>query len=159
MRILCVLCLCALCLCANSASFKETRYLYALDKNVTLEGFITFGEQNIIIEYVTPESKVLTYFEEKLTIQDANGYQVVDAQRMPSLNYFFMIIKAVHEQNNALLDSFFEATTKGDETLLLPKGVAAEVLEEVRITKQTGALKSLHVRIKNGDRIGIEIRH
>ena len=156
-----VLCLLSLLhLFANdAAAFKETRYLYALDKTITLEGFITFGEQNIIIEYVKPESKVLTYFEEKLTIQDQNGYNVIDAQSMPSMNYFFMIIKAVHEENSVLLDSFFEAKTQGDETLLSPKGVAAEVLEEVRITRQATKLQSLHVKIKNGDRITIEIRN
>ena len=150
--------LCSLALFGATASnFKETRYLYALDKNITLEGFITFGEQNIIIEYVKPESKVLTYFEEKLTIQDQNGYRAVDAQSMPSLNYFFMIIKAVHDENSVLLDSFFDAKTEGDETQLIPKGVAAEVLEEVRIVRQTTKLKSLQVKIKNGDRITIEI--
>ena len=142
---------------ATFSNFKETRYLYALDKNITLEGFITFGEQNIIIEYVKPESKVLTYFEEKLTIQDQNGYNVIDAQSMPSLNYFFMIIKAVHDENSVLLDSFFDAKTKDNETLLIPKGVAAEVLEEVRIVRQAKKLKSLQVKIKNGDRITIEI--
>jgi len=156
-----VLCLLSLLhLFANdAAAFKETRYLYALDKTITLEGFITFGEQNIIIEYVKPESKVLTYFEEKLTIQDQNGYNVIDAQSMPSMNYFFMIIKAVHEENSVLLDSFFEAKIEGEETLLSPKGVAAEVLEEVRITRHATKLKSLHVKIKNGDRITIEIRN
>lgn len=155
---LCLLCSLAL-FGATASNFKETRYLFALDKNVTLEGFITFGEQNIIIEYVKPESKVLTYFEEKLTIQDQNGYHVIDAQSMPSMNYFFLIIKAVHDENSVLLDSFFEAKTEGDETLLSPKGVAAEVLEEVRITRHIKELKSLQVKIKNGDRITIEIRN
>ncbi len=154
-----VLCLALLLsLFANDASnFKETRYLYALDKNITLEGFITFGEQNIVIEYVKPESKVLTYFEEKLTIQDQNGYKVIDAQSMPSVNYFFMIIKAVHDENTLLLDTFFDAKTDGEETRLSPKGVAAEVLEEVRIIRHDKKLHSLHVKIKNGDRITIEV--
>lgn len=160
MKVIVLYLLFSLGLFANDASsFREMRYLYALDKNITFEGFITFGEQNIIIEYIKPESKVLTYFEEKLTIQDQNGYHVVDAQSMPSLNYFFMIIKAVHDENSVLLDSFFVATMRGDETLLSPKGVAAEVLEEVRITRQVKKLKSLHVKIKNGDRITIEIRN
>jgi len=143
----------------DSAAFTETRYLYALDKTITLEGFITFGEQNIIIEYVKPDSKVLTYFEERLSIQDQNGYNVIDAQSMPSMNYFFMIIKAVHDENSVLLDSFFEAKIEGEETLLIPKGVAAEVLEEVRISRHATKLQSLHVKIKNGDRITIEIRN
>ena len=158
MRVIVLYCLFFLSLFANdSATFKETRYFYALDKNITLEGYITFGEQNIVIEYVKPEPKVLTYFEEKLTIQDAKGYQVIDAQSMPSMNYFFMIIKAVHDENSVLVDSFFEAKTEGDETLLSPKGVAAEVLEEVRIIRHATKLKSLHVKIKNGDRITIEV--
>ena len=160
MKIIVLCFLSLLCLFANDASeFKETRYLYALDKNITLEGFITFGEQNIIIEYTKPESKVLTYFEEKLSIQDQNGYKIIDAQSMPSMNYFFMIIKAVHDENKTLLASFFDAIENGDETLLTPKGVAAEVLEEVRISRQEKKLKSLHVKIKNGDRITIEIRN
>lgn len=160
MKIIFVWLLSLLCLFANDTSeFKETRYLYALDKTITLEGFITFGEQNIIIEYVKPESKVLTYFEEKLTIQDSNGYKVIDAQSMPSMNYFFMIIKAVHDENKTLLGSFFDATQNGDETVLTPKGVAAEVLEEVRILRQAAQLKSLHVKIKNGDRITIEVKN
>jgi hypothetical protein len=70
-----------------------------------------------------------------------------------------MIIKAVHDENSVLLDSFFDAKTKDDETLLSPKGVAAEVLEEVRITRHAKKLQSLHVKIKNGDRITIEIRN
>jgi len=153
-----IFCVCTtLSLFADASNFKETRYMYALDKNITLEGFITFGEQNIVIEYVKPESKVLTYFEEKLTIQDQNGYKVIDAQSMPSLNYFFMIIKAVHNDNSVLMSSFFDVTTKDEETLLSPKGVAAEVLEEVCITRHNQQLKSLHVKIKNGDRITIEI--
>jgi len=143
----------------DSSAFKETRYLYALDKNITLEGFITFGAQNVVIEYVKPESKVLTYFEDKLTIQDANGYQVIDTKQMPSMHYFFMIIKAVHDENTLVLDSFFEVTTHEDETRLHPKGVAAEVLEEVRIIRHNQHLQSLHVKIKNGDRITIEIKN
>ncbi len=158
MRVIVLYCLFFLSLFANdSATFKETRYFYALDKNITLEGYITFGEQNIVIEYVKPEPKVLTYFEEKLTIQDAKGYQVIDAQSMPSMNYFFMIIKAVHDENTLLLNSFFEPTAQGDETVLTPKGVAAEVLEEVRIVRHEKKLHSLHVKIKNGDRITIEV--
>jgi hypothetical protein len=151
-----VLLMCALF--ANTSSrFKETRYVYALDKNISLEGFITFGEHNIIIEYSKPEPKVLTYFEEKLTIQDPSGYTIVDVQSMPSLSYFFMIIKAVHDENTLLLDSFFETTIKANQTHLSPKGVTAEILEEVYVERRDKALKSLHVKIKNGDRISIEI--
>lgn len=140
-----------------SSNFKETRYLYALDKNISLEGFITFGEQNIIIEYSKPEPKVLTYFEGKLTIQDQSGYTVVDVQSMPSLSYFFMVIKAVHDENTVLLDSFFDTLTKENQTYLIPKGVTAQILEEVCIERHGKELKALHVKIKNGDRISIEI--
>ncbi len=141
-----------------SSTFKETRYVYALDKNISFEGFITFGEHNIMIEYNKPESKVLTYFEDTLTIQDQSGYTTVNVQSMPSLSYFFMIIKAVHDENTLLLDSFFDTTvTNENQTHLAPKGVTAEILESVSIKRRSRELKALHVKIKNGDRISIEI--
>ncbi len=141
-----------------SSTFKETRYVYALDKNISFEGFITFGEHNIMIEYNKPESKVLTYFEDTLTIQDQSGYTTVNVQSMPSLSYFFMIIKAVHDENALLLDSFFDTTvTNENQTHLAPKGVTAEILESVSIKRRSRELKALHVKIKNGDRISIEI--
>ncbi|MBN1839258.1 MAG: hypothetical protein JW802_04350 [Campylobacterales bacterium] len=141
----------------ESSSFKERRYSYALDKDIFFEGFITFNDASIMIEYVKPESKVLTYFEEKLSIQDDKGFWSVDAQQMPSLSYLFMIIKAVHEQNSLLLERFFDATTQENQTKLLPKEAVAHVLEEVIITYQNKRLHSLHVKMKNKDRIEIEI--
>ena len=140
-----------------SSQFKETRYIYALDKNISFEGFITFGEQNLMIEYVKPESKVLTYFENKLSIQDQNGFHSVDTTTTPMLHYFFMVIKAIHEENKVLLDSFFDQKEEAKQILLMPKGVVAEVLEEVRLQKRGNKLEYLHVKIKNGDRITIEI--
>ncbi len=148
-----LLCALALNLLLGASAFKETRYLYALDKTLTLEGFITFGEENIVIEYTKPNTKVLTYFEDKLSIQDENGYEMIDTQQMPSLHYFFMIIQAVHTQNTPALEMFFE-TQNG---ILIPKGVAAEVLEKVEIHYVGDTLHSLHVAMKNGDRIDIEV--
>lgn len=143
---------------ANTPSqFKETRYSYALDKNISFEGFITFGEQNIVIEYIKPEAKVLTYFEEKLSIQDQNGFKMVDTTSTPAIHYFFMIIKAIHDENSVLMDSFFDQKIEGKEAILTPKGVTAEILMEVRIKRNGKKLESLHVKIKNGDRITIEI--
>ena len=143
---------------ANSpVQFKETRYIYAIDKNIFFEGFITFGKENIIIEYIKPEQKVLTYFEEKLSIQDQNGYQIIDTFSAPTIKYFFMIIKAINEENNVLLDSYFDQVLKDATIILIPKGIAAEVLNEVILKKNGKKLEYLHVKIKNGDRITIEI--
>lgn len=146
--------LCSL-LASASSGFKETRYLYALDKNISLEGYITFGAQNIVIEYVKPESKVLTYFEEKLTIQGQNGYTMVDAQALFKL--FFYDYQSGAWWKQPFIEFFFDTTTKGNQTLLSPKGITAEVLEEVHIERHNKQLKALHVKIKNGDRISIEI--
>ena len=68
-----------------------------------------------------------------------------------------MILKAVHEQNTLLLERFFDATTHENQTTLLPKEAVANLLEEVIITYQNKHLHSLHVKMKNKDRIEIEI--
>ncbi|AFL69519.1 hypothetical protein [Sulfurospirillum barnesii] len=156
MKFLALLCL-MFNLLLGASAFKETRYLYALDKTLALEGFITFGEHTIVIEYTKPNTKVLTYFEDKLSIQDENGYQMVEAQQMPSLTYLFMIIKAVHEENTLLLEEFFDANVEQNSTYLSPKEAISHVLFGVRIERKNKRLSALHVTMKNGDRIDIEI--
>ncbi|MDD3324023.1 MAG: hypothetical protein PHN38_02735 [Sulfurospirillaceae bacterium] len=136
--------------------FKETRYIYAIDKTLLLEGYITFGEQNVIIEYTKPQPKVLTYFEGGLSIQDENGYTATQLNANSAMNYFFMIIKAIEENNDALLESFFTSKTDAQTTILEPKDTASQMVQEVKITKNGNKLKSLHVELKNGDRITIE---
>lgn len=140
-----------------SVPFKEERYIYAIDKTLHLEGFITFTQQSIIIEYTKPEAKVLTYFEEKLSLQDQKGYRMIDTVSNPMLGYFLMIIKAIHEDNLVFINSFFEQKMEGSMLKLTPKGVAANVLDEVLVERKNKQLKSLHVKIKNGDRISIDV--
>ena len=76
---------------------------------------------------------------------------------MPSINYFFMIVKAVHDDNMTLIDTFFTSQTTNTLTTLTPIGVAAEVLEKASIKKDGTGLRFLEVSLKNGDRISIEI--
>jgi hypothetical protein len=156
-----VFCLFAVCsgvFADASSHFQETRYVYALDKNLTLEGYISFREQSILLEYVKPENKLLTYYEGNLSIQDAQGYRTIDTAQMPSLRYLFTVIKAVHDEDQSLLEHFFDASKHGDTLHLTPKGAVQELLESIDVVTKKAVLKSLHVRMKNGDRILIEIQ-
>ena len=139
--------------------FRETRYFYALDQTIALEGDITFRESSILLEYSQPEQKLLTFFENTLSIQDAQGYRMIDTNTTPMLRYFFLILQAIHEENQTLLQTFFDIQKQGETQRLVPKDIAKEALEEVIVAMHQHQVHSLQVKIKNGDRITIEIKN
>ena len=148
------------CLFAESTvHFQETRYFYALDQTISLEGDITFRESSILLEYSKPEQKLLTFFESTLSIQDAQGYRMIDTNTTPMLRYFFLILQAIHDDNQTLLKTFFDIQKKDETQQLVPKDIAKEALEEVIVTIHQQQVQSLQVKIKNGDRIAIEIEN
>lgn len=152
----------ALCLWGVSAfgqpfSFHETRYSDGLARTFSLEGLITFNDQQTIIEYVKPQTKMLVYFEGMLSLQDEHGYRMIDRASAPSAHYFFMLIRALHEDDKAQLEAFFTWEEAGKKVHLVPKNPVDEVLENVDVVYKKEGLKSLHVRMKNKDWIRIEI--
>lgn len=139
--------------------FKEKRYLYALDQNISLEGDITFRESSILLEYSQPESKLLTFFDRNLSIQDAQGYRIINITTTPMVHYFFLVLQAIHEKNQALIQTFFDLQKTGEIQRLMPKDIAKEVIEEITVTMHQDQIQSFQVNIKNGDRIYIEIQN
>ena len=144
-------------LISQTFSFVESRYIDAFERELKLEGFISFVGEQIVIEYIKPKERVIVYFNDMVSSQDANGYEMVDFAKSPSIYYLFMLIKALHVQDKNSLDSFFEWVQNGDIAELLPKDVASGVVEKASVLYENSALKYIHVELKNSDRIKIEI--
>lgn len=141
----------------QSFSFLETRYSDALEKSFELEGVITFNGEQIILEYIKPQEKVIVYFEGAISLQDSNGYQIINFETSPSIHYFFILIKALHVKDKEQLEAFFEWREFDNEILLLPKDVTQNIIRNVKVLYKNDMLESLHVSLKNSDWIRIEI--
>ena len=144
-------------LISQTFSFVENRYIDAFEREFKLDGFISFNNEQIVIEYVKPKERVIVYFNDMVSSQDANGYEIVDFATSPSIHYLFMLIKALHTQDKNVLAGFFEWVQNENMVELLPKDIAGGVIERVSVVYENEMLKSIHVELKNNDRIKIEI--
>lgn len=124
-----------------SESFKETRYIYSIDKEIYYEGEITFAKESISIEYSKPTHQTLEYASE-----DENSQK----------KYFYLILKSIHDDNTVLLDDFFSRSEDENATTLLPKELIKDFITQVHFKKDEHGLKWLQIDMKNEDWIKIE---
>ena len=127
-----------------SESFKETRYIYSVDKEIHYEGEITFAQDSIKIEYTKPTHQIIEYLSE-----DENAQK----------KYFYLIVKSIHDDNSVLLNDFFTESTDGKATTLLPKELIGDFIKKVRFKKDKNSLDFLQIYMKNEDWIKIETVH
>lgn len=127
-----------------SESFKETRYIYSIDKEIYYEGEITFAKESIKIEYTKPTHQSIEYFSE-----DKNAQK----------KYFYLILKSIHDEDTVLLNDFFIESEDGNVTTLLPKELIGDYIKQVRFKKDENTIEFLQIYMKNDDWIKIETLH
>lgn len=147
----------ALSLKAEDLAFTESRYINALDKTLTLSGNINFDNERIKIVYKEPHQKTILYEDETLTIDDGKNSKTISINSEPVMGYFFMVIKAIHDENYTFLDTFFTTEHFDTYTKLTPKEVVAQYLQEVLFYKNKENLKFLKMVTTAQDRIEIEV--
>lgn len=149
---------CNIVFASNSSKFSEIRYVNALDKTFTLSGNISFSENDIKIEYLHPQPRIITYQDELLIIKENNSTKTVEINSQPVMGYFFMIIRAIYDDNYILLDSFFDIEeVELGHTKLIPKDLSAQYLEDIVFYKDERNLKLLKIVTTSQDRIEIEV--
>ncbi|MDX1808676.1 MAG: hypothetical protein R3331_03990 [Sulfurospirillaceae bacterium] len=121
--------------------FKETRYLYAIDKSIDFEGSITFLKESIKITYIKPKQESIVYTQN-------------DAIKQKKL--FFMILEAIHSDDETLLGEFFEIKKDKNIVTLRPLELAKEYIKKVEYEKQKDRLIFIEIFMQNNDRIKIE---
>ncbi len=121
--------------------FKESRYIYAIDKTLEYEGEITFKKSSVEIAYTKPKEEKIIYLED-----DENRQK----------RAYFMILKAIYSEDITLLKEFFEMKEEESKTLLLPFGVLGDYMRQVEFKKVGRDLEYLKIQMQNEDWIEIE---
>lgn len=121
--------------------FKESRYIYAIDKTILFEGEIFFEKNSIEIDYAKPKKEKVVYL-----INDEN----------PLKRNYFLILQAIYHDDMNSLKEFFELKKKDFKTLLVPKGMLSEYIKTVEFKKRNKDLDYLKIQMQNNDWIKIE---
>lgn len=121
--------------------FKESRYIYAIDKELYYEGSIRFLEDAVHIDYEKPKKESITYSKDDAIAQK---------------RYFFTFLQAIYGQDEALLQEFFEIKKESEKTILVPNERVQDYIKQVEFKKSGKRLDFLKIMMQNDDWILIE---
>lgn len=124
-----------------SERFKESRYVYAIDKEIHYEGSISFLKNVIQIDYEKPKKESISYSKDDATAQK---------------RHFFTLLKAIYSGDETLLGEFFKIKKEGGKTILIPKEIVQDYIKQVEFKKSGTKLDFLKIMMKNNDWILIE---
>ena len=127
--------------CLYAEAFKETRYMYALDATFTYEGTITFADDKVLIAYTHPRQEVIEYLKNDADMRKAT---------------FFLILQAIHGENEDLLEQLFMRTQKKEHRVFLPREPIDDVIREIEVTKDQQGVHVIKISLQNDDWIRIE---
>jgi hypothetical protein len=139
----------------HEVPFREHRYIYVLDKNVTKEGVIRFDRRAIDVAYSGSDQK-LSYLGDSLIVTDKERQERIDLRNDPTKKLFFLFLDAIYHDKRGALESYFILTEERYVTLM-PKPAVASFIKRVRYKKEK-RLVFLDIELVSGDRIVIEER-
>jgi len=137
-------------------NFSETRYSYAFDKSITLQGEISFELNSLEIKYKNSD-RIIIYKDSVLSIKENDIILEIDDMQIQRLGLLFEIILLVYFDDTTLLEDKFEIQKNQNEVLLIPKEEMSRIIEKIILLKSQNNLKELRVFLKNSDNIKISI--
>ena len=141
---------------AKSYHFSEVRYSEALDKGITLNGIISFGEARLEILYDENDKRLL-YEDEELSMFDGEEEVDLDESEVVQISQYFEIILLLYEGDKEKIEELFSLKEKSDFTELTPKDEMSEYINKIVLTYKDKTLKSLQLYLSNDDNIKISI--
>lgn len=124
-----------------SELFKESRYIYAIDRVLHYEGKINFGEEKVTILYTSPKQESIIYLKE-----DENRQKKV----------LFLILDSIYNDDMDSLEGYFKVEKISSKTLLVPLGTLGDYIKNVEFKKSYKELDYLMIKMQNEDWIKIE---
>lgn len=141
---------------SSSFNFSETRYSYAFDNSITLQGQIDFEVNSLIIKYEN-NNKTISYKDSILKIKDNETILELDHMQTQRLSLFFEILLLVNSNDIKLLEEKFKIIKDNNIIVLNPKNELREHIKNIHLLKSKTQLKELKLFLKNSDNIKISI--
>lgn len=134
--------------------FKETKYIYALDNELSKMGTLNITDNKVILQY---ESSDKTVIYTTRNIEIVSGYDKKIYTHEESIEYelFFKLVLAIYKNDTTLLLENFTIIQKNNTVNLLPNEYLASVLKTIQYEKDGKKLKYLKIDFTNQDRITI----
>ncbi len=159
MKVLVVILIFSLSLLADSFHFKESRYIYSIDKSLEMEGRITFERNGMHIDYSEPEVRHILYTGRAMDVVDSNGnvIQHIDLNKEPMMKIYMDFLEKLYRGDYDALRDDFKVQKTETVVILTPIAPIDKVVTSVLVHKNSKGLQQIKTKMSSGDEFTIHI--
>lgn len=160
MKTVLLLFLSALILIAGGYDFTEERYVYSIDKTMTMKGHIAFDDRGMQIDYSQPEVRRIVYDGIYMDVTDAKGnpLQHLDLNEQPMMKVYMDFIHKLYRSDYKALRENFTITSSATVVKLAPIPPIDKVVNSVEVHRDKEMrLQKIMTKMSNGDEITLHI--
>ena len=144
----------------DTVSFKEGKYVEALDIFTYRDGNVSYSDRQTTIHY--KDGKTIIKRDSNLTVQNSKGelLTTIDLGQRVDIALYFSLTKALFSKDfKSLEENFKVQELKNNGYLFLPKESIKNVIEEIELTLNSDETpKEFSINFGNGDIIKIETK-
>ena len=141
----------------SDIKFTETKYLSALDMDMTKYGSMNYENNILKLFYTNPSKEEIIYYEDKLTLQsDENEITAYTYIEHPQLEYFGILLKSIISNNYDSLENMFEITVENNTKILTAKSSVSGTINYLEVIYKNKNLHTIIFYMANEDKITIE---
>jgi len=139
--------------------FVEERYIYSIDKHMTLKGSIHFDGEQMQIDYSEPERKRIVYSDAGMDVYGPSGalLQHIDLDAQPMMKLYMQSLFALYRGDYATLKNYFTVKEEGHDVYLTPIPPADKAVHDIHVTRLGDAVETIETVMSSHDTITIYI--
>ncbi|MAD41091.1 MAG: hypothetical protein CL623_01695 [Arcobacter sp.] len=139
---------------SNEVKFNETKYINAVDLEVSKKGILVFDKIFTKLSYENEETSFKFQVDNILQIKD-DKETILSYDENLELSIFSTLINAIYKDDLEKLEEFFEIKKEKEETVLIPDDHISSVIDKITYKKTAKNLDFLNIYFTNEDRINI----
>ncbi|NOQ31042.1 MAG: hypothetical protein GQ570_07980 [Helicobacteraceae bacterium] len=140
----------------NASSFKETRYISALDVEQYKSGTIQLNGELLTLTYKKPRYELLNYYNNRLTIESNNKTKELPYKEYPQLRFMSLSLRAILTDNYSSLTNLFDVEQTKNLVTLKAQSTINSLLNFITILTRENSTKVITLYMRNQDKITIE---
>ena len=144
------------CLLSSTISFKELRYMDALDFEREKQGTLEIKGELLVLNYSKPSKEIISYLIDKLTILKNDTLVEYTFEEYPKAEYMGLILKAILKDEYEILNEFFEIKKEEKFVSMIAKPVIYNTIVSIEVSKNNNVVSKIIINMTNKDKITIE---
>jgi len=159
MKIVSILLLHVMIVMAGTYEFNEERYIYSIDKNISLEGSIHFNKEFMKISYTAPEQRVIEVDADVMSIyQNRELVHTTNLKEDVKTAIYMNFIKLMYQMDLEGLKVYFKVIEKKDSLHFIPNELTKAIIKSIDVTLQNKTIQSIHTKMQSGDEISLIVK-